>query len=167
MKILSSIILLLLVVGCTSTSDNNEAPFTLTSSNNKEIHVEETSIGLNFKEFQNKRLLLVIFGHNCPPCLKEIPALIKLKKEKNDLEIVAIEVQNYSDEELRKFAKTKGINYTLLSREKNREFLKYIAKKSDWLGAIPFMMIFDKQGELKKTHLGGIGFNQLEKFSQL
>jgi len=100
--------------------------------------------GLEFKEKRGKALFLVLFGYRCPPCLREIPSLIELNREHKDLEIVAIEVQGYDSGELRSFAQRKGIDYTLISAEKHMDFIRYIQKKANWSGVIPFMIGLNK-----------------------
>jgi len=144
-----------------------ESLFTLTTLEGKTIHVNETEGGLIFEEFKNKAVLLIFFGHRCPPCLKEIPALIEMQNKKyDDLEIVAIEVQRLDKKDLKEFQANKGINYNLLSSENHFDFIDFIGKQANWGGSIPFLAAFDTKGKVQLIHAGGIdkaGFEGIYK----
>ena len=139
------------------TKVTKEALFTLTTLEGKTIHVNETQGGLIFEEFKNRAVLLIFFGHRCPPCIKEIPALIAMQNKKyNDLEIIAIEVQRLNEKRLKEFQSDKGINYNLLSSEKHFDFIDFIGKQANWGGSIPFLAAFDTKGKVQLIHAGGI-----------
>jgi len=136
--------------------------FVLETIDGKSLHIKEIENGLEFKEFKGKAIFLVLFGHRCPPCLREIPELIELKKEHKDLEIVAIEVQGLDADSLQEFASDKNINYTLISGYNNMNFIGYIQSKASWGGSIPFLLGLDKKGKVKIMQVGGIPKKQLE-----
>jgi len=135
-----------------------ESLFTLTTLEGKTIHIDETKGGLAFKEYKDKVVLVLFFGHRCPPCLREIPVLKNLvNKGHKDLEIIAIEVQGYTEEQLKAFKANKGINYSLVANTGSSNFLNYIGKQTQWSGAIPFLIGFDKNTVVKVVHAGGLG----------
>ena len=142
----------------TDSNQSKASLFTLKTLEGKTIHIDETKGGLLFKEYKDKAVLLLFFGHRCPPCLAEIPVLIDLKnKGHKDLEIIAIEVQGYAEEQLKEFKKTKGINYTLITYDESANFVNYISRQANWSGAIPFLIGFDKKTVVKIVHAGGLG----------
>lgn len=146
-----------------ATSTDTSAPlFTLKTLSGKKIQTVESQGGLIFKELENKAVFLLFFGHRCPPCLREIPALIELNKEHDDLEIVAIEVQGLDSNQLQKFKDSKGINYHLLAGDNNMDFVGYIQQKANWSGAIPFLVGFDTKGAVGIVHAGGVSKAALE-----
>lgn len=133
--------------------------FTLTTIEGKNLHVNEVLNGVTFDEYKNKIVLLIFFGHRCPPCLGEIPAIEKLVAEKGDkLEVIALEVQRLPEEKLKIFKRNKKINYTLLSGEnrENSKFISYIAERANWTGSIPFLVGIAKNGEVGVVHVGGM-----------
>ena len=139
--------------------------FTLTDTDGQKINISHTEGGLNFQNYQGKAVFLVLFGHNCPPCNIEIPEFIKLtEKYKDNFAIVAIEAQRYSMEDLKLFKANKGINYSLVPGKDNNEFIGYIAQRSGWRGQIPFLIAFDKNGDVQDM-LPGI--NSIEKLEEL
>ncbi len=147
-----------------STKTEKSSLFTLKTIDGKEIHVDETEGGLKFKEFQDKVIFLVFFGHKCPPCLREIPELIELEKAQHEkLAIIAMEVQGLEQDQLQAFAKSKGINYPLMVADQNRPFLDFIIQKANWRGSIPFLLGFDRSGTVQVVHIGGITNAQFTK----
>ncbi len=183
-KRITTLLLLILLSGCFANENNqskekngttpnsnksNETKeisslFTLKTIEGKAIHINESQGGLSFQEFKNKNVLFIFFGYKCPPCLKEVPELIKLQNEKHhDLEIVALEVQGLNEEKLKDFAKRKETNYHLVSGENNRKFIDYIIQKANWRGSIPFLLGFDKKGVVQIVHVGGINKEQFDK----
>lgn len=181
-KSITALLLGFLITVCSAsennTSDNNNsnikdknitAPqlkksiFTIQTLEGKEIHVDEAAGGLTFQEYKDKAVFLIFFGYRCPPCLAEMPDLIKLMEKKHpDLEIIAIEVQGLNKEKLKAFKKRKGLNYTLGIMKDNNKFINYIAQKAQWTGSIPFFIAFDKKGEVQMVHVGSLHTPQLD-----
>ncbi len=175
-----SLVLLFLLLGCDNktavetTTKKSEKPeikskksevhsFTLETLEGKKLHLTEMENGLKIKEFKEKAIFLIFFGHKCPPCLREIPVLKEMVATgHDDLEVVAIEVQGLEDEALKKFAKTKGINYNLISMADNMDFISYVQTRASWNGSIPFLLGLNKKGEVKIVHVGGVVKSQLE-----
>jgi thiol-disulfide isomerase/thioredoxin len=137
--------------------------FNLKTINGKEFHITEIDNGLKFKEIKDKAIFLLFFGHKCPPCLREIPDLIDIQKKHKDLSIVALEVQGLDKEQLKSFAKSKGINYNLIELEEAMNFVNYIQAKAEWSGSIPFLIGLNRKGKVEIIHVGGIIKEQLEQ----
>ncbi len=165
-KILLSI---LLTLGITLTfadilPETETQTFTLTTTDGQQIHISHTEGGLNFPEYQGKAIFLVLFGHMCPPCNKEIPEFIKLtEKYKDKLAVVAIEAQRYSMENLKAFKTKKNINYTLIPGKDNDEFVGYIAQRAGWSGQIPYLIALDKNGDVQNMMSGFVSKENLEE----
>jgi len=150
--------------------------FELTTIEGKKLHVDEALNGITFQEHKDKIVLLIFFGHRCPPCLQEIPAITKLVAEKGKkLEVIAMEVQRLPENQLKAFTADKKINYTVLSGEnaENSKFISYIAERARWTGSIPFLVGIATNGEVGVVHVGGMGlgefktvFDNLEKQSK-
>ncbi len=140
-----------------------EALFTLETITGKTLNIDEKEAGLNIHEFKDKVVFLLFFGHQCPPCMAEVPSLVALTKEGHkDLEIIALEVQGLDEDRLKNFAKNKNINYNLISGNKNQDFIGYVAQKAGWSGAIPFLLAMDKNGTVQVVHTGGLGKAQFD-----
>ena len=123
-----------------------------------------TEQGLNIKGLEGKIVFLEFFGHRCPPCLKSIPHLIKLQeKHKDKLAIVAIEVQGYSNAQLKEFANKKGMNYIVVADEKAGNFTNYIGQRAEWRGSIPFLVALDTKGVVQFVQAGMLPESSLEE----
>jgi len=139
--------------------------FTLTTTNDKNITVTETKDGLNFQEFQGKAVLLALFGHRCPPCLKEIPEFIELTDEhKNDLEIIALEAQLYPADKVKVFASNHKMNYNVVAGINHDDFISYIAQRAGYTRGIPLPLLIaiNKDGAVETVQAGLVHKDELE-----
>ena len=170
-KLLSTSLLLLSLLTYTYAAGNQTplAEMTMTDITGKTYDVTGTEQGLNIKGLEGKVIFLEFFGHKCPPCLASIPHLIKLqKKHKDNLAIVSIEVQGYNHEQVKKFAKEKGMNYIVVSEEKAPELVNYIQQRAQWRGGIPFLVALDTKGDVQFVQAGMLPEASLEELiSQL
>jgi len=156
-------IFLLLSLTLLSYAKENFYDFNLTTVAGDTIHVETTEKETIFKEHNQSVTFMLFFGHNCKPCLKEIPELIALSDKKHsDLKLLAVDIHGYNQEDLKKFKEEKKINYPLLTREGNRRFTAYIKAKTKWRGSLPFMVVFNKKGEAKLAHRGALTLKKFE-----
>jgi len=144
--------------------------FNLTTVNDKNItvtqlNISETESGLEFKEFKGKAVLLTLWGHRCPPCLKEIPELIKLtQKHKDDLEIVAIEAQLYPTDMVKEFAIEHGMNYNVVAGIEHNDFISYIASMAGYTTGVPLPLLVavNKEGQVEEVRAGLVHEDELE-----
>ena len=170
-KLLTTSLLLLSLLTYTQAAGNEKvlAEMTMTDITGKTYDVTGTEQGLNIKGLEGKVIFLEFFGHKCPPCLASIPHLVKLqKKHKDKLAIVAIEVQGYNQEQTKKFAKEKGMNYIVVSEEKASELVSYIQQRAQWQGSIPFLVALDTKGDVQFVQAGMLPEASLEELiSQL
>ena len=172
MKKLFSTFLLLLSLFTYTQAAGSQTPLaemTMTDITGKTYDITGTEQGFNIKGLEGKVIFLEFFGHKCPPCLASIPHLIKLqKKHKDKLAIVSIEVQGYNHEQVKKFAKEKGMNYIVVSEEKASELVNYIQQRAQWRGSIPFLVALDTKGDVQFVQAGMLPEASLEELiSQL
>ena len=170
-KLFSTSLLLLSLLTYTHAAGDQTplAEMTMTDITGKTYDVTGTEQGLNIKGLEGKVIFLEFFGHKCPPCLASIPHLIKLqKKHKDKLAIVSIEVQGYTHEQVKNFAKEKGMNYIVVSEEKAPELVNYIQQRARWRGSIPFLVAMDTKGDVQFVQAGMLPESSLEELiSQL
>ena len=144
--------------------------FTLTTIDNKtitinQLNISKTETGLEFKEFKGKAVLLALWGHRCPPCLKEIPEFISLtKKHKDDLEIVAIEAQLYPTDKVKEFVDDYGMNYNIVAGIEHGDFVDYIATMAGYSRGVPLPLLIaiNKDGEVEQVRAGLVREDELE-----
>jgi len=139
----------------------------ITDINGKSYTVTGTQEGLKISGMEGKVVFLEFFGHKCPPCLASIPHLIDLqKKHKDKLAIIGVEVQGLTEAQLKAFAKSKGINYTVIPGQKEHLFVSYIAQRAQWQGGIPFLLALDGNGDVQFIQTGMLPEESLEELFQ-
>jgi len=160
-KLFGLITLFALLSGLSHAADNTLTLKTLTG---KEIHIVGTEKGFTIPEYKNKILFVEFWGTHCPPCLMSIPHYIELQeKYKDDMAMLAIEVQNTSKEKLKVFAKVKGMNYDIVEYKNGYAFVEYITQRAGWKGSIPLLLILDQEGVVQIVQPGFIPKENLEK----
>lgn len=157
-------ILLALSAALFAASNNTITLKTLTG---KEIHIVGNDKGFTIPEYKGKIMFVEFWGTHCPPCLRSIPHYIRLtKKYKDQLAMLAVEVQDTSKEKLFSFAKDKGMNYDIVDYRTGYEFVEYITQRAGWKGSIPLLLILDKDGTVQVVQPGMVPEESLEKIIQ-
>lgn len=165
-----SILALLLITGCgekenieetinTETKKETTLTFNLTTTAGKSIIITTNKGGWKFEGLEDKVILLNFFGTWCPPCIAEIPHLnnIRSKLEKN-FEILAVDVGPRggginTKEELESFIKEYNVSFPIVSGELAKDLFQVVSELNP-NGSIPFMVLFNKQGQYVRYYLG-------------
>ena len=160
---MKKIALIMLFVSLFSVANGADDKMIVTTTNGKTLTIIGTEAGLNVEEHKGKIIFLEFFGHRCPPCIRSIPHYKRLQaKYKDKLAIIAIEVQGLGNAELKEFVKTEGINYATVSHEKAGNLVPYIARRAQWEGAIPFLVVLDQEGGVQLVQAGMLPETSLE-----
>ena len=167
---MNKILLTLLLTLSTFLQAADAPSFTLNTIDGKtitvnQLKISETETGLEFKEFKGKAILLTLWGHRCPPCIKEIPEFIKLtNKHKDDLEIVAIEAQRYPAKDVKEFAELYDMNYNVVAGVEYGDFIDYIATMAGYSRGVPLPLLIaiNKHGEVEQVRAGMVREDELE-----
>jgi thiol-disulfide isomerase/thioredoxin len=163
-KLLTTILLFFTFVNTTQAEVAKKSSMEITDINGKTYTVKGTKEGLKISGMEGKIVFIEFFGHQCPPCLMSIPHLVNLqKKYKDKLAIISIEVQGLTDKQLKTFTKSRGMNYTVVSGDKERLFVSYISQRAQWEGSIPFLLALDKKGEVQFIQSGMLPEASLEE----
>ena len=110
--------------------------------------------GFKFVGYENKIVIINFFATWCPPCKAEIPHLNNLQeKYKKDVKIISILLEeNKSNEQIKEFIRKNGIKFTITNSPSNFE----LAKKVGGVKSIPFMFIYDKNGDYSQHYIGAV-----------
>jgi len=163
-KLYSALIALALALSFSHAAENT---ITLTTLTGKKIHVVGTEKGFSIPEYKGKIMFVEFWGTHCPPCLMSIPHYIELQnKYKDDLAMLAVEVQSTPKEKLKAFVKAKGINYDIVEHADGYPFVEYITQRAGWQGAIPLLLILDQDGVVQIVQPGFVEQESLEQVIQ-
>ncbi len=121
--------------------------------NAETIEVKRTKNGLVFKGYEDKIILLEMFGHSCPPCKAAIPAYKRLqKKYKKDIVVIAVEVWGTNNKELKKYASTYGLDYKAVAKVNSGNIISFVKKLTGWSpnNGVPYLMLLSRGGNIAK-----------------
>ena len=164
-KLFYFLTILLIGTGIAQAAADNT--ITLKTINDKTIHIVGTDKGFTIPEYKGKIMFVEFWGTHCPPCLMSIPHYIELtKKYKDQMAMLAVEVQATPKEKLKTFAKVKGMNYDIVEYRDGYTFVEYITQRAGWTGSIPLLLILDQEGVVQIVQPGMIPQESLEKVIQ-
>lgn len=133
--------------------------FEFTTVSGKPINIVVEKDGWKFAGLEDKVILMNFFGTWCPPCKAEIPHLnnIRSKLEK-DFEVLAVDIgqrdgTHNSKEHLEAFIKEFNVSYPIVSGEESRKLFSVVGELNT-SGSIPFMVLFNKQGQYVRHYIG-------------
>jgi peroxiredoxin len=151
----ASILLVLLIWGCTSQGENNELPGRAPQFALKDLKGHT----LRLKDLRGRVVLLNFFATWCAPCRQEIPDLERLYKRFNDqgLEIVGISLDMEGASLLNPFVKYYGITYPVVLGTRE------VVVDYGGITGIPTSFLIDRDGRVAKHF---VGFRPAQVFEQ-
>ncbi len=127
--------------------------FSLKTLTNRAINITNYEGNFLFtdNDYKNKEVLFFFFGKYCPYCLKETPYIIQIaNKSANNLKIIGIHAQNRIDNQtLGEFVKKQNMNFDVLTYADGMKLVRYLKKRSMWIGGVPFHVLVDRDGNLE------------------
>ncbi|MEO1021530.1 MAG: TlpA disulfide reductase family protein [Bacteroidota bacterium] len=124
----------------------------------------EQLAGLIANHKGDKPILLNVWATWCSPCVEELPYLLELeKKYANQFELVLVSADfKEAVPEAQLFLEEQGVRFTTyLKTGKDDTFISRLS--TTWTGALPFTIIFSKQGDVSSEWEGKAEFEQFEK----
>lgn len=95
---------------------------------------------------KGKTVVFTVWATWCPPCVKEMPLLLKVAEDYKDKDVVFVMASDETIAKIKHFQENRGINFPLYHLT---EEMKHIGVYS-----IPTTFIFDKKGKLVHGHVG-------------
>lgn len=110
-------------------------------------------------QFKGKVLVVDFWATWCVPCIGEIPGYIELQKKygPEGLAIVGISVDQKEPALVKKFAESKGINYTIVMADEN------VTDAFGGVEAIPTTFLINREGRIVNRKKGAMPHEEYEK----
>jgi len=145
---------MLLLSGCGSSDSSSSTPPAktppsaevvdstfVTTTGGQTIKVNKTANGFIFEGYENKIVLLEVYGDTCPHCIDAIPAYNRLQaKYPNDVFVIALE--SYGT------LTNAGLSqYTIVPKANTGNMFSFIKDLTGYnLEAVPYLMILARDG---------------------
>ena len=99
----------------------------------------------NIKQWQGKALIINFWGTWCPPCKREIPALIDLQSnyQRHGLQVIGIALDRL--EPVKDYVNENGINYPILLGDDAIDIAQLLGND---MGLLPYTVIVDQIGNV-------------------
>lgn len=116
------------------------------------------------QEWQGQVVLLNFWAPWCPPCRREMPALVELQQRYAGDGFTVLGITIDSEANARRFAATLDINFPLLIAEYNG--LELARGLGNEAGALPYTVVLDRNGAIAHIHRSEITLEQAEQMVQ-
>ena len=112
-------------------------------------------------EWQGRILVINFWATWCPPCLEEIPALVRARDKllPSGVEFVGIAIDQAA--KVSAFSRTVQISYPVLLAEATG--LALVRKLGNPSGGLPFTVVLDRKGVIAHRNLGAITQQKIEE----
>ncbi len=114
-------------------------------------------------DYRGKNLIVNFWATWCPPCRREIPDFIELRKNtsEDELAILGISTEDGQETKVKQFASQNKMNYTILTAD-----LGKLAAPYSKVTAIPTTFFIDKEGKIKFATIGTLSLKDAKNILQ-
>lgn len=110
--------------------------------------------------YHGKNILIVFWATWCPPCKREIPDLIELRKTTDSDDLVMLAISNENPNVVKRFVAQAKINYDVLL-DKGALPMPYKSVQ-----AIPCSFFIDAEGKIKLAAMGMVSLKEIKMIFQ-
>ena len=107
-------------------------------------------------DYKGKNVLIIFWATWCGPCLREIPALIELRKTVSEDDLAMLAISNESPALVGKFVEQAKMNYTVLIDRGG------LPDPYNTISAIPSGFFIDRQGKIKLATTGLVSLDEIK-----
>lgn len=107
-------------------------------------------------DYKGKKVLLVFWATWCPPCRKEIPDLIELRKTVSEDKLAMLAISNEKPDLVKSFVAQANLNYTVLLDPGT------LPGPYNTINAIPSSFFIDPEGKIKLATSGLVSLSEIK-----
>jgi peroxiredoxin len=111
-------------------------------------------------DYRGKDVLLVFWATWCPPCKREIPGLIELRRTVGEDKLAMLAISDEKLDLVKKFVAQSKINYTVLTNPGT------MPSPFDAISFIPCSFFIDPEGKIKLATSGLISLSEIKAILQ-
>ena len=116
-------------------------------------------------DYRGKNVLLIFWATWCPPCRREIPGLIELRKTVGEDKLTMLAISNEAPTLVKKFVTDQKMNYTVLLDKGNMPKPFGVMRIYTTTG-IPCSFFINPEGKIKLATSGLISFGEIKAVLQ-
>lgn len=110
------------------------------------------------EDYKGRWVLVNFWATWCPPCLKEIPDLISLYKDRKDIMVIGVAMDSGDPRIVMEFVRSLSISYPIVLGN------RHIASQLDEVSLLPSTYFYDPDGNPAARQLGIISRESIESF---
>ena len=114
----------------------------------------------SISDWDGKVVLVNFWATWCPPCVRELPALIKLSETYQDKDLIIVGIALDNKQDVIDFIKPMNLKYPVLLGE--QKGIKLTQEFGNHLGILPYTVIIDRSGRIVERHQGETTFKEAE-----
>jgi thiol-disulfide isomerase/thioredoxin len=103
-------------------------------------------------QWRGKLVVLNFWATWCPPCVKELPAFVRLQRKYGPQGLQFVGIALDGREEVAKFVAEHGIDFPVLVGEE--DVARYMQRLGNTIGALPFTVVVTRDAAILHTHQG-------------
>ena len=103
-------------------------------------------------QWHGRLVVLNFWATWCPPCLKEIPAFIKLQQRLSPRGVQFVGIALDQVEAVKPFLTDHGLNYPVLLGD--QDVARFMSTLGNQIGALPYSVVIGRDGKVLTSHQG-------------
>ena len=113
---------------------------------------------LPIESFRGRVVVLNVWASWCGPCIREIPALerIRIRYEDSGVDVIGINIDDVDADRLLRIVDELGISYRVATAERG------MSPPFRTEGLIPHTWVLDREGRIRVSHAGAASFSAFD-----
>ena len=119
--------------------------------------LSSNGIRISLDGLHGKWVLVNFWAPWCPPCLAEMPDLVKMQERHKDLQVIGVAVMYRARQDVTDIVKNKSISYPIVFGNED------IASDFGGVSGLPTSFLYSPSGKLVGQHQGPLTPRQIEQ----